>query len=82
MLAPCALLSGRVPESHVDGTIACTEFWLALFSRFENDVTRCLNYSSGERISLSLKFEPEPLGFQRSIAGPCDVFHWIAPCGM
>ena len=51
----CALLSGRVPESHVEGTIACTEFWLALFSRFENDVTRCLNSSSGERISMRPK---------------------------
>src|SRR5690349_25018822 len=79
IFAPCTLLSGRVPESHVDGTIACTEFWLALFLRFENEVTRCLYFSSGDRISLNLKFAPEPLGIQRSIAAPCAAFDWIAP---
>ncbi len=33
MLALCERLSGRMPESHVAGTIECTEFSLALFSR-------------------------------------------------
>src|SRR5690606_13374972 len=81
IIGPLARVSGRTPLSHVAGTSEWTEFWFALFSRFENDTTRCLNGSSGSRIGLSLKRSPAPLGVQRSIAGPCDVFHMIAPCG-
>ena len=82
MFALCERLSGRVPESHVAGTIACTEFSLALFSRCENEVTKCLKLSSGDRISLNLKSAPAPLGVQRSMSAPYGVFHWIAPCGI
>src|SRR5262249_9524838 len=38
--------------------------------------------SSDERIGLSLKLAPEPLGVHLSMAGPCEGVYMIPPWGM
>src|SRR5678816_101247 len=78
--AMCALVrpvSGRVQLSHVDGVKLCTEPAVAAFSRLPNEETYFLYGSSGDRIGLSLKSAPEPLGVHLSMAGPWDVLPMI-----
>jgi hypothetical protein len=58
-----------------------TEPAVAAFSRFPNEVTYFLYGSRGAMIALNLKFVPEPVGVQRSIAGPCEVLYMMAPWG-
>src|SRR5215831_12473739 len=75
-------VSGRVALSQVAGVNVCTEPAVAAFSRFPNDETYFLYGSSDERIGLSLKSAPEPLGVHLSMAGPWEVLYMIAPWGM
>ena len=55
---------------------------MAAFSRFPKDETYFLYGSREERIGLSLKLAPEPLGVHLSMAGPWEVLCMIAPWGM
>jgi hypothetical protein len=66
--APASLLSGRPA--------------VAAFSRFPKDETYFLYGSRDDRMGLSLKLAPEPLGVHLSMAGPCGVLYMIAPWGI
>ena len=68
-------VSGRVALSQVEGVKLCTEPAVAAFSKFPKDETYFLYGSREERIWLSLKLPPEPLGVHLSMAGPCAV--WV-----
>src|ERR1017187_9723309 len=73
------LPTGSVALSHVAGLRTCTEPAAAAFSMLPKEVVYFLNGSSGELISFSLKLAPDPLGVQRSCAGPNLVLNMIAP---
>ena len=71
--------SGRCALSHVAGLSVWTEPAAAAFSKLPKEVTYYLYGSSEDRMGLSLKLAPEPLGVQRSAEGPCAVLCMIAP---
>ena len=75
-------VSGRVALSQVAGLKVWTEPALAAFSRLPKEVTYFLYGSSEERIGLSLKSAPAPVGVHLSMAGPCEVLCMIAPWGI